>query len=98
MRMQVQSLALLSGLRIWHCHELWCRSQMQLRSHVAVLWCRLAAAAPIRPLAWEPPYAVGAAREMAKRQKKERNGDPWKAILKLWFRSSRRGAVVNESD
>ena len=25
---------------------------------------------PIRPLAWEPPYAVGAAQEMAKRQKK----------------------------
>ena len=24
------------------------------------LWCRLAAAAPIQPLAWEPPYAVGA--------------------------------------
>ena len=25
------------------------------------LWCRLAATTPIRPLAWEPPYAVGAA-------------------------------------
>ena len=25
------------------------------------LWCRPAAAAPIRPLAWEPPYATGAA-------------------------------------
>ena len=25
------------------------------------LWCRLAAAALIRPLAWELPYAVGAA-------------------------------------
>ena len=23
------------------------------------LWCRLAAAAPIGPLAWEPPYAAG---------------------------------------
>ena len=28
MRLHVQSLALLSELRIWHCHELWCRSQM----------------------------------------------------------------------
>jgi len=27
MRTQVQFLALLSGLRIWHCHVLWCRSQ-----------------------------------------------------------------------
>ena len=34
------------------------------------LWRRLAAIAPIRPLAWEPLYAVGAAQEMAKRQKK----------------------------
>ena len=34
------------------------------------LWRRLAATAPIRPLAREPPYATGAAQEMAKRQKK----------------------------
>jgi len=33
------------------------------------LWCRPAATAPIRPLAWEPPYATGAAQEIAKRQK-----------------------------
>ena len=32
------------------------------------LWCRLAATAPIRPLAWEPPYAVRAAQEMAKKK------------------------------
>mgnify|MGYP007088182029 CR=1 FL=1 len=25
------------------------------------LWCRPAATAPIEPLAWEPPYAAGAA-------------------------------------
>ena len=25
----------------------------------ALLWCRLAATAPIRPLAWEPSYATG---------------------------------------
>ena len=31
------------------------------------LWCRLAATAPIRPLAWEPPNATGAA---LKRQNK----------------------------
>ena len=33
------------------------------------LWYKPAAAAVIQPLAWEPPYAVGAAQEMAKRQK-----------------------------
>ena len=30
MRMQVQSLNLLSGLRIWHCHELQCGSLGQV--------------------------------------------------------------------
>ena len=33
------------------------------------LWCRPAAAAPIPPLAWETPYAVGMALEKAKTQK-----------------------------
>ena len=36
------------------------------------LWRRPVAAAPIRPLAWDPPYAVGAALEKAKRQKKKK--------------------------
>ena len=36
MRMQVQSLASLSGSRIQHCWELWCRSKMRLGSSVAV--------------------------------------------------------------
>ena len=34
------------------------------------LWCRLAATAPIQPLAWEPPYATGAALEKAKINKR----------------------------
>ena len=36
------------------------------------LWHRAAATAPIRPLAGEPPYAVGVALEKAKRQKEEK--------------------------
>ena len=36
------------------------------------LWCRSAAIPPIRPLAWEPPYAVGAA---LKRQKQKTKKD-----------------------
>ena len=36
MRMQVRSLALISGSEIWCCHELWCRSQMSLGSAVVV--------------------------------------------------------------
>ena len=36
------------------------------------LWRRLGATAPIRPVAWEPPHALGAAQEIAKRQKKKK--------------------------
>ena len=39
------------------------------------LWCRPAATAPIRSLAWEPPYATAAAQEMAKRQKTNKKKD-----------------------
>ena len=34
------------------------------------LWYRLVATAPIGPLAWNPPYATGAALEKGKRPKK----------------------------
>ena len=36
MKMHIRSLTWLSRLRIWHCPELWCRSQMWLGSHIAV--------------------------------------------------------------
>ena len=45
MRIQVPSLASLSGLGILMLY----------------LWCRLSAATPVKPLAWELPYAAGAA-------------------------------------
>ena len=35
------------------------------------LWCRPAAITPIRPLAWEPPYVVGAALKRQKTKKKK---------------------------
>ena len=70
MRLWVRSLALFRGLGIRRCHELWCRSQTWLGSHVAVAWCRPAAPAPVRPLAWGPPYAAGAA---LKKQNKTKN-------------------------
>ena len=43
-------------------------------SDVAVLWLwrRLVAIAPIGPLAWEPPYATGAALKKKKKKKKKR--------------------------
>ena len=41
------------------------------------LWRRPVATAPIGPLAWEPPYAAGAAQEIAKRQKKKNGLGTW---------------------
>ena len=35
------------------------------------LWCRPAAVALIRPLAWEPPYAAGAALERQNKTNKQ---------------------------
>ena len=55
---------------------------MQLRSLLWLwLWHGLAAAAPIQPLAWEPPYAVGVAQEMAKGQKEKEK----KREFPLWL-------------
>ena len=40
------------------------------------LWCRLAATVPIGPLAWEPPYAAGAALKGQKtKEKKARDAE-----------------------
>ena len=63
--MRVQSLALLNGLRIRRCHG---------------LWRRPAATAPIGPLAWKPPHAMGVA---LKRQKKKKKKDWLKDILQI---------------
>ena len=41
------------------------------------LWCSLAATTPIQPLAWEPPYAVGAAQENGKETKKKKKYSHW---------------------
>ena len=45
---------------------------MQLRSGVAVAAAGLAAAAPIRHLAWELPYAAGAALKKKKKRKERK--------------------------
>ena len=51
-----------------------CGVGCRLISDPALLWlcCRPAATAPIRPLAWEPPYATGATLGTAKRPKKKK--------------------------
>ena len=37
------------------------------------LWRRPVATVPIQPLAWEPPYAVGAAQEKQQQQQQQKD-------------------------
>jgi len=59
------------------------------------LWHRLAATAPIRPLAWETPYALGASQEMAKRQKKKKQNKT-KKHHKIPHLTPVRMAIINK--
>ena len=47
---------------------LWCRLQTRLDPVLLGPWHRLVATAPIGPLAWEPPYAAGAALKNRKKK------------------------------
>ena len=58
MRLRVWYLASLSGLRIQRCCELWWRAVVTV---------------PIRPLAWEPPYAADAALKTNKNKQQQQN-------------------------
>ena len=45
---------------------------MQLGFGLLWLWCRPVATAPIRPITWEPPYAVGTAHTHKKKRPKKK--------------------------
>ena len=50
------------------------------------LWCRPAGVAPMRPLAWEPPCAAGAAPEKTKnKQTKNPNVSPFEEAVKQFL-------------
>ena len=78
----------------WRCCELWCRSQTWLRSRVAVAAGGLAAVALIWPLAWELPFAVGAALKNKQTNKLTtylrgqvhivENHQTWNQKIRLW--------------
>ena len=72
MRTQVRSLASLRGLRIRRCYELWCSHRHGLDPVLLWLRHRLAAAAPIRPLAWEPPYTAVQPQKSKKKRKEQK--------------------------
>ena len=72
MRTRVRSLASLSGLRIRHGRELWCGSQTQFRSCVAVAVALASSCISDLTLAWELPYAECLALKRQKRKRKEK--------------------------
>ena len=74
--MWVRCLSLFSGLRIWHCHGCGVGHSLSSAPTLLWLWCRLAAAAPLQPLAWELPYAMG----VALKSKKKKKPDPAEGI------------------
>ena len=70
MRLQVRSLASRSGLRIWHCHKLWCRLQTWLRSCVAVAMVQASSYSSNQTPSLGIPCAAGAALKRQKKKKK----------------------------
>jgi len=53
------------------------------------LWSRLGATTPIRPLAWEPPYATGAVLKRKRKRKKkatDKKREAWVIKNDLWKR------------
>ena len=68
MSLRARPLASISGIAV--SYGVGCRRSLNLLW--LWLWCRPVAIAPIRPLAWEPPYAVRAALEKTKDKKKKK--------------------------
>ena len=60
------------------------------------LWRRPTATAPIQPLAWEPPYAVGVAQENGKKTKKKKKMGMLKAVTS--WGSAEGGGFEDHSD
>ena len=78
-RMWVPSLTSLSGVAT-SC-GIGCRCGSYLALLWLWLWCRLAAATPVQPLAWEPPYATST---VLKRKRKKNNNVFRRKCLWLW--------------
>ena len=80
LRMRVQSLASLSGLRIWPRAVVYVGRRRGSDPALLWLWCRPGAVALIRPLVWEFPYAIGT---FLKKKKKEKKRKKEKEEIKL---------------
>jgi len=102
MRLRVRSLALLSGLRIQRCCELSVGPRRGLDPALLWLWYRPTATAFIGPLAWEPPYATGAAlkrqKTKNKKQKKRERGSEREKEMWLWGEGSLKYHEITRSE
>ena len=72
MRMWVQSLASLSGLRVQRCLEPWCRLQMQFRSHVAVAVVKAGSCSSDSTLSLGTSICQGCGSKKKKKKKKKK--------------------------
>ena len=82
-RMQVQSLSLLSGLSTQHCHSCGVGHRCILDLALLWLWHRPAAAALIHPLAWKLPYDTGVAQKKTKTKNKPKNSKKLRQLMNL---------------
>ena len=109
-RWRVRSLALCSGLRIWCCCELWCRSQTQFGSHIAMAVVQAGSYSSNQTPSLGTSICCGCSPEKTQSQKKKRrrrrrrflhvNGNQRKAgvaILisdKIDFKNPQRGVPI----
>ena len=79
MRLWVQSLAPLSGSRIQHCHDLWCRLQTQFRSGIAVAVVQASGYSS----SWTPSLGISICRGCSpKKTKRQKKNNEWRILLK----------------
>ena len=60
-----------------------CRCGLDSELLLLWLWCSPAAATPIQPLAWKPPYASGAALKSKEKKKRKENTGEYLLSLRI---------------
>ena len=81
MRLWVRSLASLSGIRIQHCCELWCRLQRWLRCGIAVAMVWTSGYSSHWTPSMGTPYAAALDKTKKKKKKKKKKTLPKNSII-----------------
>ena len=81
----VRSLTLLSGLGIWHCRELWCRSKTRLGSRVAVALIQTGSYSSHQTPSLGTSICQGIHPRKGKKPKKKRKERNVKCLFNLFF-------------